>query len=133
MDDYMNDFLKQLQEGKSVDNLAAELTAAINAASKEYDRIQEAERKKAEEAKEASRKDKVNAVTNLLFAWDELMATWGYESSVQGFTDADVESIVDDIDSVVALFQKSADKKETETEAAPTGDPIEDFLNKFVR
>jgi len=133
MDNYMNDFLKQLQEGKSVDSLAAELTDAINAASKEYDRIQEEERKKAEEAKGASRKDKISAVTNLLFAWDELMATWGYESSVQGFTDADVESIADDIDSVVALFQKSTDKKETKAAAAPTGDPIEDFLNKFVR
>ena len=152
--DFTSELLSQLQAGKSVDDLAAELTKAINAAHAENERIKAAEaeaKRKAEfEAKrkaaeaEAARNDKIAAMDNLIDAIVDLLAAYEVDGAVlDAIEDTDPAQIVDAIDEAMPAIQEYVelvstveDLREKRTPApkqAPVGDPIEDFLNKFVR
>lgn len=152
--DFTSELLSQLQAGKSVDDLAAELTKAINAAHAENERIKAAEaeaKRKAEfEAKrkaaeaEAARNDKIAAMDNLIDAIVDLLAAYEVDGAVlDAIEDTNPEQLVDAIDEALPAIQEYVelvsaveDLREKHSPApkqAPIGDPIEDFLNKFVR
>lgn len=152
--DFTSELLAQLQAGKSVDDLAAELTKAINEAHAQNERIKAAEaeaKRKAEfEAKrkaaeaEAARNDKIAAMDKLIDAIVDLLAAYEVDGAIlDTIEDTDPAQIVDAIDEAMPTIQEYVelvsaveDLREKHTPApkqGPIGDPIEDFLNKFVR
>ena len=143
--DYTNDILARLQRGESVDALASELTKAINEANNRYLAEQEAKRK------EAKRADKVDAIDALLLAIENVLVTWDIldDETREEFEKINPEELVDELDKTIPALQEYAKLMEAvhgmrEARATekpqrkacagdPTGDPIEEFLNKFVR
>ena len=145
----MNEMLTRLQRGESVDALASELTRAINEANNRYLAEQEAKRKAEAEAKmkaaaaEAARNDKVKAIDDLLAAIEEIIVAWEIDSDLlDEVQEINAEELVDELDRAIPALQEYARLVETlqnvrEKQPAPakdpTGDPIEKFLNQFVR
>lgn len=147
--DYMNDMLARLQRGESVEALASELTNAINEANNKY----QAELKAAEEAKrqeaaaeEAHRSKKIAAMDNLISAVVDLLAAYDIVSeTLDAVKDTDSAELIDIIDAALPAVQEYMNLLEAleGSRKAPTGvcckastkkhDPIEDFLNRFVR
>ena len=152
--DYMNDLLTKLQEGVSVDDLAAELTKALNEANNQF--------QKAEQEKNRARDHKITAIREVLAAVDELLACYGLDGVSDDVDADDLRELVDELDSLIQktnelneLLRKSpfGDSLEEHKPARKVpvklawkdkngkenyintrqDDPIEEFLNKFVR
>lgn len=153
--DFTNEFFARLQRGESVDVLASELTKAINEANNRYIAEQEAKRKAEQEAKmkaaaeQTKRNDKIKAITNFIAAIEAILVEWEIVDSdtLDEIEELDVEEIVDEIDKAIPALQEymelmdavSRVREKHETAQTPAGrpngdrDPIEDFLNRFVR
>lgn len=156
--DYTNELFARLQRGENVDALASELTKAINEANNRYIAEQEAKRKAEQEAKmkaaadEASRNDKIKAIKALIAAIEGVLVEWDLTDSdtLDEIEKLDAAEIVDEIDKAIpaiqeymelmAAIQGAREKYEAQRSApAPAGrpngdtDPIEKFLNQFVR
>ena len=142
--DYMSDILARLQRGESVEAIASQLTKDINAANDKYNAELEAKRKAEQEAKlkaaaeEAVRNDKIKAMSKVIDAVVDLLAAY----------EVDPADIIDTIDEALPAIQEYMElmsaleglrEKQDPAPAKPapakrpTGDPIEDFLNQFVR
>jgi hypothetical protein len=144
--DYMNDLLTQLEKGVSVDDLAAQLTKALNDANNQF--------QKAEQEKNKVRDRKITALREVLAAVDELLGCYGLDGVSDDVDAEDLGELVDELDS---LIQKTNELNEL-LRKSPFGgsleeykpahkvhslpdwkresvekDPIEEFLNKFVR
>ena len=147
--DFTSELLARLQNGESVDSLAAELTKAINDAHAENERIK-AEQKAAAEAKrqvEMKAQDKYDAIESLLCAVEKVIVAWDLGNDVLDFVgEIDAEELVQELDEAipaakayVELMEKIGSLREarpaSDTASAKTNknDPIEDFLNQFVR
>ena len=149
----VNDLVAALQSGKTMDQLAAEMTAALNAAQAEAQRQEEAKRAEAEkaalvEAKRHAAAKVFGALGAYLEAFhkDSTLAQMYAKSTVDT---EDLDKLVAQLDETVELFSalgQLADMIGDPAEifgVAPTTmaqpkakcgtDPIEDFLNQFVR
>ena len=138
--DFTNELLAELQGGKSVEDLAKELTKAINTASQENERI------KAEE--EARRKadmkaqDKHNAVLAVLDAVIDMCLAWDICPEVvkelREMDEDEVDEIVQEIEVLIPTLKLYGEiisqvrEARPEPDTAPAEDPIESFLDKFV-
>lgn len=140
--DYMEDILARLEKGESVDSIAADLTTAINKANTEY----EAKRKEKEKA--VSRSTKIAAMDALLADLIDLLAAYEVEGEVlDTLEETDSAEIIDAIDESLPAIQKYAELMDAMCAPGPEPkqpvkgpvkeptkqDPIEEFLNKFVR
>lgn len=147
--DFTSEILARLQKGESVDSLAAELVKAINDAHAENERIK-AEQKAAAEAKRQAKQlaqDKCDAIESLLCAIEKTIIAWDLGDDILNAIDEiDTEELVQELDEAIpaakAYIEKLGALRETPTGDRPmktapdlpaVGDPIEDFLNKFVR
>ncbi len=154
--DFTTELLARLQNGESVDSLAAELTKAINDANTENERIKaEAEAKrKADEAAEFHARElarnKAEAIDDLLIALENIVSVWDLgDELVEAIAHVNPDEVVQELDEIIPaakayieMMEKIDSLRETPTgdrsmKTAPdlpaVGDPIEDFLNKFVR
>lgn len=146
--DFTSEILARLQKGESVDSLAAELTKAINDAHAENERIKAA----AEAKRQAERKaqDKYNAVDDLLRALESIIAAWDLGDDMLDLVgEIDTDEMVQEFDEAIPAAKAYAEimEKIGTARKTPAGDhsmkavpdlpavndPIEDFLNKFVR
>lgn len=139
--DYMEDILARLEKGESVDSIAADLTIAINKANTEY----EAKRKEKEKA--VSRSTKIAAMDALLADLVDLLAAYEVEGEVlDTLEETDSAEIIDAIDESLPAIQKYMELMDAMRAPEPAKepvkgpvkepvkqDPIEEFLNKFVR
>jgi hypothetical protein len=138
----MKDILARLEKGESVDDIATDLTIAINKANTEY----EAKRKEKEKA--VSRSTKIAAMDALLADLVDLLAAYEVEGEVlDTLEETDSAEIIDAIDESLPAIQKYMElmdamrAPEPEPKQPVKGpvreptkqDPIEEFLNKFVR
>lgn len=134
--DYTNDILARLQRGESADNIAAQITKNLNDANILY------AKKKAEAKRQKEKYDnKVRAAEQLLDGLYGLLALYDADDELLKFFDeCSPEELVNELDSalptiqtIVGLSAPSAPKAPT-GEPAPKGvDPIDEFLNRFVR
>ena len=116
---YKEEFIKEFQNGRNVDSLAEELTRALNAAKLDYERIK---------AEESRRKDKVEATNNFINSIYKLLSCWDLGISETEFKEVvkNSDKLVDELDKALGSIQET-DNTENIT------NPIENFLNKYVR
>lgn len=154
--DITNEILARLQNGEKVEDIANELTNSINAANTTYEKAKKeaAEAAAREAAQESLRNDKIFAIDTLLAALADAAALWEFDNElIEALEEADAEEIVDAIDQSIPFIQKyielqsdlqnavraaqpnvAENKNEVpkEVKAQPI-DPLENFLNTFVR
>ena len=149
--DYINDIYARLQNGEAVEDIAADLTKSINEAQAKF---QAEASKREEEAKiHATRidclKNFVGAIADLLKCWDI-----DYPEVLEPFesmSDKDYDDLVGQIDAMVPLIKKYPElitmgtvlpkvehsapvpKPEAPKVSNMTIDPIDEFLNQFIR
>ena len=139
--DFTSELLARLQKGESVDSLAAELTKAINDAHAENERIKaETEAKRKAEIKA---QDKYDAIESLLGAVESVIIAWDLGDDILGFIQKiDTDELVQELNEVIPAakaYVELADKLGELRQARPVApnkeqdDPIEAFLNQFVR
>lgn len=148
MTDYTKDILTRLQAGEDVETIAAELTKSLNTAKEQSDEI---DRKRKAEA-EAKRKaefetnKKVEAVDGLIDALIDVCDAWGLDDSlIDSIDEIDAKEFVDTFDKMIPFLQQYIELQEAMGEAlsktpeenqvikTTAEDPIERFLNTFVR
>ena len=152
--DYMNDFLAQLQKGESVEDLAKQLTAALNEANRKY-----------KEDKAAVRQEKISCFEDIFDAMNTLLELYGVDTSdFKDVSKSEIEKMVDELDEAMPAIQELenldfdellrglplGDSKEKDNELpvkltwkdkngkencinTRQNDPIEAFLDQFVR
>lgn len=131
------DLVARLQKGESIDDLAKEMTEALNAAKREHDRLvaEEAAKREAELAATMKRADAAQICTLI----DKFLKTYYGDIPQDGpLSTDDFIEVVDSIADMFRTFQKVECKVSPIVEKAKNcGDDfdsaIEDFLNKFVR
>lgn len=141
--DFTAEFLARLQAGETADNLAAELTKAINDANKENERLKaeaEAKRKADEAAEFRARelaRDKAEAIDDLLIALENIVAVWGLgDELIEVIEHVNPDELVQEMDKIKDLVDKydemfaalAAPKAESKPQ-----NPLDEFLNKYVR
>lgn len=145
--DFTAEFLARLQAGETADNLAAELTKAINDANKENERLKaeaEAKRKADEAAEFRARelaRDKAEAIDSLLVALENIVIMWGLgDELVEVIEHINPDDVVQEMDKIKDLMDKYEELFAAPNLAAMAYDkpvkpqnPLEDFLNKYVR
>lgn len=146
---YTDEILARLQNGEAVGDIARELTDSLNKASNAYAEQQkakaEAEKKAAAEKEKAMlRQKKSDAIVNLVDSIAYLFEVWGVDENdikeLCEISDHDVNELIGLLDLSLPLLSKSniiqkeiqhIIPKEEKTEAA--ADPVQEFLNLFVR
>lgn len=148
MTDYTKDILTRLQAGEDVETIAADLTKSLNTAKEQSDEI---DRKRKAEA-EAKRKaefetnTKVEAVNGLIDALIDVCDAWGLDDDlIYAIDQIDAKEVVDTFDKMIPFLQQYIELQEAVDEAlsktpeenqvikTTAEDPIERFLNTFVR
>lgn len=148
MTDYTKDILTRLQAGEDVETIAADLTKSLNTAKEQSDEI---DRKRKAEA-EAKRKaefetnKKVEAVDGLIDALIDVCDAWGLDDDlIYAIDQIDAKEFVDTFDKMIPFLQQyielqeamgevlSKTPEENQVDKTTTEDPIERFLNTFVR
>lgn len=133
----VEDILAQLREGDSIDDIAKDMTTALNEAKRRYEKEQAEEKAKreAELAATAKRADAAQICTLI----DKFVKTYyGDIPSGDPISADDFITICDSIAEMFKTFQKVEKKVNPVVEKAKScgddfNDAIEDFLNKFVR
>ena len=141
--DFTNELLAELRGGKSVEDLAKELTKAINTASQENERIKAEEEAKRKQKAECVAEDKHNAVLAVLDAVIDMCLAWDIcpdlVEELREMDEDEVDDIVQEIDKLIPTFKLYGEiisqvrEARPEPDTAPAEDPIESFLDKFVR
>ena len=154
--DISNEILTRLQNGEDIENIVADVTKSINTANETYVAQKEAEEKAKKEALDQADllEDKRDAVNNFLDSICYLCATWGVVedlvNDLENVSDEDIDDIVETLDQSIPFITKYIDlQKELRTCLQPKKvevcdcaechtpeakvDPIESFLNTFVR
>lgn len=148
---YTDDILVRLQNGEPVESIAASLTEDLNAANAKYAAAKEAEKAAAAKEKQAY-KDKKSAISNLIEDICTLFEAWDLD---QEFIDTvyndcfeDIDDLIEVVDQTLPFLIKSLEmqkvlndlrkpapeaKKTAANAEVPKVDPLEDFLNTFVR
>jgi hypothetical protein len=135
---YMEDILARLRAGEGIEDIASQITKDINAANDTY--IQEQEKAKA--AAEQHEK-KVHAMNRILDGLYDILCLYNLDQDVQhalagcyaediiNELDAEIDTIQKEVSILGAILRTGADKPAPAPKAQK--DPLEDFLNKFVR
>ena len=150
--DFTSELLARLQKGESVDSLAAELTKAINDAHAENERIKAEQKAQAEAKRQAEMKaqDKYDAIESLLCAIEKVIVAWDLGDDILDIVDElDADELVQELDEAIPAAKAYAELMEKlgalreprsavnaelpQSKLTAKNDPIEDFLNKFVR
>ena len=131
--DYMQDIMARLQKGESVEDIAAQMTKDINAANAAF---QEEKNKK---SKLQTKIKAARAAMDALADFYELYAG-SDDLVVTGLRELDAEEVVNDVEKewpvielLMGLSKDSNPKPRAKDDGKSAADPIEDFLNKFVR
>lgn len=136
---YMEDILARLRAGEGIEDIASQITKDINAANDAY--IQEQEEAKAAAARQ--REQKIDAMNRILGGLYDILHLYNLDQDVQhALADCYAEDIINELDAEIDTIQKEvsilgailrtgADKPAPAPKAQK--DPLEDFLNKFVR
>lgn len=123
--DYMNEIMARLQKGESVDTIAADMTKALNEANDKF------QKQRGKNEKAAAMRKALNAIADLLDAFN-LDKEIG-----DSLREMDAMDLIDEIEREMPfmkmLIEMDQEKKREKPAAKPSGDSIEDFLNKFVR
>ena len=127
--DYMNEIMARLQKGESVDTIAAEMTKALNEANDEFQKQNE---------KNAALKAKAAAMRKALNAVADLLDVYGLDKEIgNSLRETDEMELVNEVEREMPLMkmliEMDQEKKREKPAVKPSGDSIEDFLNKFVR
>lgn len=139
--DFTSELIARFQAGDSVDTLAAELSKALN------DAHNESERLNAKRQANVKKQQKYDAVENLLRAVRMIVIAWDLGDEVLNvITEISVDELTQGLDEAITAAKAYAEMMEkiaSRREARPVADaapkqldqdnPIEDFLNKFVR
>lgn len=139
--DFTAELLARLQAGDSVDTLAAELSKALN------DAHDESERLDAKRQVKMKRQQKYDAAESLLNAARMIAIAWDLGDDALNFIkEIGVDELTQDLDETITsvkVYVEMMEKIASRLEARPVADaapkqpdqdnPIEDFLNKFVR
>ena len=133
-DTYMSDILARLQKGESVEDIAKEMTDAINEANRQYT-----------EEKNTSIQKKREAMIAVFVAIDNLAAVCGApefkvgntvpEEEIDGLIDAFEKTLrsIQGLRSLLAELEEPQAKPRVEENKTCAKDPIEEFLNKYIR
>lgn len=127
---YMEDIMARLQKGESVEDIAAQMTKDINAANAEFQKEQE---------KRAKLAPKRKAVRAALDAVADMFEVCFEDSNIAAeLRELDENDLVDEIEKELPLIKMLASmsdnpKPRAKDDGKSAADPIEDFLNKFVR
>ena len=131
--DYMDEFLKRLQKGERVEDIANQITKDINDANNKYIQEQEAKKKiKTSNSKEA----KVSAVNHIICALAEFLYSYDASKELIGMVEAiDAQEIVDYLDECLPFAEKYIDAVDMikEKHKKTDQDAIDEFLDKFIR
>ena len=131
--DYMDEFLKRLQKGERVEDIANQITKDINDANNKYIQEQEAKKKiKTSNSKEA----KVSAVNHIICALAEFLYSYDASKELIGMVEAiDAQEIVDYLDETLPFAEKYIDAVDMikEKHKKTDQDAIDEFLDKFIR
>lgn len=134
------DILCRLSAGEKVEDIAAYLTKTINDANKEYTaRMEEARRKDEEEKRKAAaaQADKIAAVAAFLLACEDIVKAWNLGDDIWEFLDkVDVKDVVQEIDEAVAFadaLRPARPVVDKQPEVPKSSNPLDEFLNKYVR
>ena len=123
--DYMNEIMARLQKGESVDTITADMTKALNEANDKF------QKQRGKNEKAAAMRKALNAIADLIDAFD-LDKEIG-----NSLREMDAMDLIDEIEREMPfmkmLIEMDQEKKREKPAAKPSGDSIEDFLNKFVR
>jgi hypothetical protein len=150
---YTNEILERLQKGESVEDIAATLTKSLNDANEQHKAIEAAKKAEAEAKAKAEQDNlynqKVEVVAGLLANCADLCALYELdEELVNAIEEIEPEEIVETFEQMIPFLNKyvalsqeleELKKKSQKSDAvnlkAATRavDPIEDFLNNFVR
>ena len=137
--DLTSELLARLQKGESVQDLADELTKSINKAKDQYNEYL---------ASQKAQQYKISAVKNLITAAHQIVNAWELGDDInKAIDELNPEDIVNEIDHLMPAAKAYADLFEAltpavapaapapkqEPERPPIGDPLEMFLNQFVR
>ena len=146
---YTDEILARLQNGEAVEDIARELTNSLNRASSAYTEQQKAKAEAAKKAaaekeKAALKQKKSDAILDLVDSIAYIFEVWGIDEKdikeLCEISDHDVNEIIGLLDLSLPLLSKSniiqkeiqhIIPKEEKTEAA--ADPVQEFLNLFVR
>lgn len=129
--DYMNDFLAQLQKGESVEDLAKQLTTALNEANRKY--------QEEKEAQAASRQRKVTCFEDIFDAMNALLELYGVDiSNFKDISKSEIEKMVDELDEAVPAIQELENLNlgfDELVRGLPLGDSKKDYKeqNNYIR
>lgn len=132
----INDILAQLRQGTDIDDIAKQMTEALNTASRRYQEELEAEKAKREaELNESLKRADAAQIAVLLNKFEK---NYYSEFAQDDFTADDLIKIFDCCATVLRNFQKVEEVVRPRVEKAKScgdefNDAIEDFLDKFVR
>ena len=127
---YMEDIMARLQKGESVEDIAAQMTKDINAANAEFQKEQE------KRAKLAPKRKAVRAALDAVA--DMFEVCFGDSNIAAELREIDETDVVNEIERELPLIKMLATmgdnpKPRAKDDRKSAADPIEDFLNKFVR
>ena len=136
--DFKAELLARIQAGEKIDDLASELTKAINEASAEAERL----RQEAEAKRKADAELKETAIDNLLIALEDVVVAWDLgDDLIDALEHINPSEIVQEMDKLKDLMDKYEELLAAKPNLAAMAydkpakpqDPIQEFLNKYVR
>lgn len=148
------DLVAALQSGKTVDDIAAQMSRDLNAAKAEVDRQAAEKAKETKRANELAQKRQV--ITNLYAAIGQYLTAFHPNSAIGQMyiasddpSEEDLNHLAEQLDTLVETFEAMAaltnllgnepafadmfGEVHTHQNAKPDVDPLENFLNKNVR
>lgn len=137
--DFTSELVARLQGGENVEDLAKELTKAINDASAEHARLQEQKRKEAEAQRKADEKaqDKLAAMETILNGVYGLFRAYDADEELLGEIEGlEAEHLVQKLDKIWDAAVAYADMMEAMYKNKPAPAPKErpdDPLDEFLR
>lgn len=135
--DYTTDIFARLQKGEKIEDIAKQLTEDLNKAHEQY---QDAAKK--EEAKRQVMANRFQAMKDIIAAVVNFLEQYDVDESLlnkmRDVSDDEVEQLIQEAENELKVYNTLANAFAS-LNAAPRAkmtkntDPIEDFLNRFVR
>ena len=120
-----SDIILRLQGGDTLDDIAADLTAALNEANDEFKALQEEKAKREAAIKaETAEKERVaaakrEAVLMMIDAACDYLVAAGEDELLDEMHNVDADEVVKSVDSIIDTLHKLNDLKNTEFDIAP--------------